>query len=123
MSTAHPVRAGDLQRRTFELAVQVALLSRGLPRTPEAGIIRWQMLRAATSTAANYRAACRAQSKRTFVAKISIALEEADEVVFWLALVERLGLAHQGGLSALAEEAGQLVAILAASRKTARRRS
>ncbi len=38
-----------------------------------------QLIRGSTSVASNYRAACIAQSKASFVAKISIVVEESDE--------------------------------------------
>ena len=43
-----------------------------------------QLKDAATSVASNYHAAGRAQSRAQFVAKLSIAVEEADECVGWL---------------------------------------
>ncbi|NJB85079.1 four helix bundle protein [Lewinella marina] len=46
-----------------------------------------QLIRSATSTAANYRAACLARSGREFYAKMSIVVEEADETVFWLEIL------------------------------------
>jgi len=49
-------------------------------------------MRSASSVAANYRAACRARSKAEFVAKLSIAVEEADETVLWLELIRDGGL-------------------------------
>jgi four helix bundle protein len=79
-----------------------------------------QLLRSGTSVAANYRAACRARSKREFVAKLCIAVEEADETVFWLELLLESGLVSRHKLSALMEEAGELLAILSASRRTAK---
>jgi four helix bundle protein len=45
------------------------------------------MLRSGTSVAANYRAVCRARSKAEFIAKIGVAVEEADETVLWLELL------------------------------------
>jgi four helix bundle protein len=114
-----PSRAGVLQRRAFELAANTVLLCRRLPRTPEAVVIISQLVRASTSTAVNYRAACRAQSPRTFVAKLSIALEEAEETLLWFRLLVRVGLADSELVRPLANETNQLVAILVASRKTA----
>ena len=81
------------------------------------------MLRSATSVAANYRAACRARSHREFVAKISVVLEEADETEFWIELTVDAGLADAERTRDLLREASELVAIFAASRRTAKRRS
>lgn len=43
--------------------------------------IRFQLIKSVTSTAANYRAVCRARSDREFFAKISILVEEVEELV------------------------------------------
>ncbi len=48
-----------------------------------------QLVRAGTSVGANYRAACRARSRKEFVAKMGIVEEEADECEFWLGLRPR----------------------------------
>ena len=74
-------RAQALQLRALALAERIIVVCRDMPRTDDARIVRGQLVRSATSAAANYRAACRAQSPRAFVAKLSIAIEEADEIV------------------------------------------
>jgi four helix bundle protein len=78
-----------------------------------------QLQDAATSVASNYHAACRAQSRAQFVAKLSIAVEEADECVGWLHKLSAARLASLSELAPLHQEASELTAILAASRKTA----
>jgi four helix bundle protein len=70
--------------------------------------------------AANYRAALRAKSRADFVNKITIVLEEADETAFWLELLERGGLMSAKKLTALRNEADELVKIFSATRRTAR---
>ena len=49
--------------------------------------IKRQLLRGSSSSAANYRAACRAKSEADFVYKLSIVEEECDETLFWLELL------------------------------------
>jgi four helix bundle protein len=78
-----------------------------------------QLQDAATSAAANYRAACRAQSKAGFIAKLSIALEEADEAVGWLQRLSHQRVGHAPKVDGLLQEAGEICAILNASRQTA----
>ena len=90
-----------------------------MPRTLVAEIIAGQMVRSGTSTGANYRAACRARSRAEFIAKIGVAEEEADETQYWLELFETT-LAKSETVRRLIAEATELVAILSASRKTAR---
>lgn len=72
--------------------------------------------------AANYRAACRAQSKATFVAKLSIVLEEADESHFWMEFIVDEGLLKKEQVTPLLTEADELTAIFVSSRKTAKYR-
>ncbi len=83
-------------------------------------MIGGQVLRAGTSVAANCRAACRARSKAEFIAKIGVVVEEADEAVFWLELLVEAGTVKAERLNALLGEANELLAIFAASQRTAR---
>ncbi len=80
--------------------------------------IEGQLIRSSTSVAANYRAACLAQSRPSFTAKISIVLEEADESIFWLELLEEeLEIKDQSKLQELKKEAQELTNIFASTRK------
>ena len=79
-----------------------------------------QLIRASASVGANYRAACRAKSKRDFIAKLGTVIEESDESMFWLDYIEATGLLVNAGMKKLRDEANQLVAIFTASQKTAR---
>ena len=110
----------QLKERTKRFALEVIALVGTLPRTLVAEIIAGQMVRSGTSTGANYRAACRARSRAEFVAKIGVAEEEADETQYWLELLLETTLAKSETVRRLIAEATELVAILSASRKTAR---
>jgi four helix bundle protein len=79
-------KATLLQARTNRFALQVIRLRRQLPRCNESFVIGRQLLRSATSLAANYRAACRARSRPEFLVKLGTLVEEVDETVFWLEL-------------------------------------
>ena len=110
----------ELRNRTKTFAYRVIRLFRKLPKNAEAQIIGKQLLRSATSVAANYRAAGRARSQADFVSKIGVVLEEADEALFWLECLRDNAIMKPELLSELCEEAEQLVAIFSASRETAR---
>ena len=90
-----------------------------LPSTIPGRVIADQVMRSASSVAANYRAACRARSKAEFVAKLSIVVEEADETVLWLELIIDGGLLPAERIKDLPAEANEITAIMVASRKTA----
>ena len=76
-------------------------------------------MRSGTSVGANYRAASRARSKKEFIAKLGIVEEEADESCYWIELIIEGGLLKAEQLAPLLDEAQQLTAIIAASRRTA----
>ena len=109
----------ELQDRTKQFALRVLTLVDALPRTAGGCAISMQLVRAATSVGANYRSACRARSRAEFAAKLGIAVEEADESLYWLELVRDGKLIPENKLSQLLKEADELTAILASGRKSA----
>jgi four helix bundle protein len=108
----------ELKERTKVFALRVIKLVRALPKSLEGRTMGAQVLRSATSVAANYRAACRARSRAEFVAKIGVVLEEADETELWLELIVDGGLMPKKRCAPLHAEACELVAIMAATRKS-----
>ena len=113
------MNADELKIRTKDFALRVIKLVSELPKTVEGRAIANQIVRSGTSVTANYRATCRARSRTEFVAKIGIVLEEADETLLWLELIVSAKLLPQRRVEPLLKEADELVAIMAASRKSA----
>lgn len=116
-----PFQHEELKQRTKAFAIRIVKLFRSLPKTEEARIIGRPVLRSGTSVAANYRAVCRARSKAEFIAKMSVVVEEADEKVFWLELLVETNIVPAGKMDDLLREANELLAIFAASQRTAKR--
>ena len=112
-------RAAELKARTKQFALRVMKMVDALPRTIQGRAIAKQIIRSATSVAANYRAACRARSRAEFIAKMGVVEEEADESCFWFELIIDSDLLTEERMRPLLSEAGELVAIMAASRKSA----
>jgi four helix bundle protein len=81
---------------------------------------RGQLTDAATSVAANYRAACRARSPAEFIAKMGTCCEEADESQMWLTMCVDTGFCMRSTIAAMADEAEQLLRIFTASVLTAK---
>lgn len=81
--------------------------------------ISGQLIRCSTSVAANYRAACVAQSKKAFIAKLSIVIEEADESDFWLEFMHDENIrVDKSQVKKLMNEAKELTKIFISSRIT-----
>ena len=109
----------EMRDRTKRFAVRILKLADALPRSMSGRTIAAQLARSGSSVAANYRAACKARSKKEFIAKLGIAEEEADETQFWLELIQDAELLSPGRLTPLQKEARELTAIIAASRISA----
>ena len=108
----------ELKKRTKDFAHRCIKLAASLPDTGLGSNLQGQLIRSSTSVAANYRAACVAQSKAGFTAKLSIVVEEADESLFWLQFIEEEGFIKKELIDALIKEAAELTAIFISSRKT-----
>lgn len=117
------MNADELRDRTKDFALRIVRLVRALPRTPEGRAIANQLVRAGTSVGANYRAACLARSKKEFASKIGLVLEESDECCYWLDLIIQAEIVPPERVRELYDEACELTAIFAQSRKTAQTRS
>lgn len=113
-------KKGDMKDRTWEFALRCIKLCKALPDTYEGRHFGGQLLRSSTSVAANYRASQLAQSHKTFIAKISIALEEADESALWMEFIIADKLSEEEKVKFLLDEANAITRIMAKMRITAR---
>ena len=110
----------ELRDRLAAFARTVEGFSRPLLHRIETKDTAIQLRRSSSSAAANHRAAGRGRSRPEFTSKLTIALEEADESLFWLEHLRARGLAPEPDLKKLIPESKELVAILTASVQTAR---
>lgn len=112
-----------LKDRTKRFAIDIIRFCNLLDNAQSSRVIKNQLIRSSTSVAANYRAACKSQSKAAFIAKLAIVEEEADESLFWLEVLEELETNSRvaKNLNKLKNEANELTAIFVASRKTAKK--
>ncbi|MDD4385896.1 MAG: four helix bundle protein [Bacteroidales bacterium] len=112
----------DLNKRTKKFAHDCVKISMQFPNNKLGMHLQGQLIRCSTFVAANYRAACIAQSKKSFVSKLSIALEEVDESHFWLEFArDESVLSNTEQLHLLINESSELTAIFISSRKTAQK--
>jgi len=112
----------ELKDRTKQFALEVIRLVERLPTTIVAQTIGRQLTKAGTSVGANYRSACRARSRAEFAAKPGIVEGEADESAFWMEVIIEAGLLERKLVQPLPDEAEEIVAIMASSRKSVNRK-
>jgi len=108
----------ELKKRTRDFAHRCVKLALALPQSPLGDHIRRQLIKCSTSVAANYRAACIAESKASFVSKLSIVIEEVDESCFWLEFIIDEKLLNEKQVAPLLNEGEELTSIFISSRKT-----
>jgi four helix bundle protein len=111
----------DMAERTKRFALRVVRLVAKLPKNDVGRVIGKQLLRSATSIGANYREATRSSTKKHFTSILVTSLREADETLYWLELLAESNTVKPALIADLTNECRQLVAILAASVKKARR--
>ncbi|MDO6758827.1 four helix bundle protein [Tamlana sp. 2_MG-2023] len=108
-----------LKVRTKVFAHNCVKTTGQFPNSYLANHIKGQLIRCSTSVAANYRATCVAQSKASFIAKISIVIEEVDESNFWIEFAIDENIIQKESVAHILQESRELTSIFMASRKTA----
>jgi len=79
-----------------------------------------QLNHSASSTGANYRAACRAKSKADFLNKLKIVEEELDETLFFMELLVELNTELREKIVPIYKEGNELLFIIVAAITTLR---
>ena len=115
-------RTVELQDRLIDYAVRVMSLVAVLPDSVAGRHIAGQLLRSGTSPAPNYGEAVSSESRNDFVHKVQIALKELRESDVWLKIIIRSKMIDDPErLIPLVKETDELISILVASARTARR--
>lgn len=107
-----------MKQRTKAFALRRLKLIDALPETRSGRILANQLGRSGTSVGANYRSACRSRSSAEMASKLAVVEEEADESAFWLELISEHGLLAAANVEPLHQEAGEITAMMVASRRT-----
>ncbi len=112
--------AGRLAERTVDYGIAAMELTEALPRSTAGRHVGDQLMRSATSVAANYAEASEAESPADFVHKMKVALKELKESRVWLVFAARLS--PGGAVESLKAESAELTRMISASIRTARSR-
>jgi four helix bundle protein len=110
-----------LRGRAKQFALRIVRMYGALPQKKEALVLGDQVLRSGTSVAANLREASRARTDAEFIAKLGIVEAELDETQLWLELLVESGIVKPNRMADLLTETEELLKIVVASIKTAKR--
>ncbi len=103
-----------LRPRIFEFVVNILKLSRNFSNSVEYNVIKYQLIRSATSSGANYEESQGAGSRADFSHKVRIALKEMRETNYWLRLLKEISSEKALDFEALISESEELKNILGA---------
>jgi four helix bundle protein len=112
-----------LRENSFAFALRIVKLSNYLEASKKEKVLSKQVLRSGTSIGANVRESRFVQSNADFVAKLFVALKEAEETEYWLELLRASGYITQAQLNSLRPDLDWLLATLINSIKGAKRKS
>ena len=104
---------------SFEFAKCIVNLVDGI-KTPKSSYMIDQLARAGTSVGANIHEAQYAHSKADFIAKLEIALKEANETSYWLKLMAETGRISEDQRQEAERLCGTIRRLLIASCSTAK---
>src|SRR3954469_21795250 len=79
--------ANNIQHRLYQFALATVRFCRTLPNTREAAEIAGQLRRSSSAASANYRASRRGRSRKEWLAKLGVVVEELDESKHWLTML------------------------------------
>ena len=100
-------------------ALDIIALYKFLTEEKKEYVLSKQLLRSGTSIGANVREGVRGQSKADFISKMSIALKEADETMYWLELLNESGYIDNTLFIDISSKCNELIKILVSITKTA----
>ena len=111
-----------LRTQSMDFAVSIVNLVKYLKEHRES-IFSTQIGRSGTSIGANIREAQYAHGKADFIAKLQIALKEANETGYWLELLYRTNYLNEAEYKSLDSACASIRVMLIASINTAKERS
>ena len=107
-----------IENKSFDFAVRIVNLHKHLSAEKKEFVLSKQLLRSGTSIGANVSEAVRGQSKADFLAKMSIALKEANESHYWIRLLYKTDFLTEQEFNSIENDNIELIKILSSICKT-----
>ena len=105
-------------KKVLILLLGLLIYYRYLTNEQKEYVLSKQLLRCGTSIGANISEAQRGQSKADFISKMSIALKEANETLYWLKLLYKTDYLNKSQFDSLNGDITELISILTSICKT-----
>ena len=109
-----------VKNKSFRFAVRIVRLYQFLVNEKSEYVLSKQLLRSGASIGANIEEADSGQTKKDFIAKLSIALKEAKETHYWLRLMFECDYLEQKMYQSFIGDCEELIMLLTSIIKTSR---
>lgn len=110
---------GVLEEKTYLFALRIIKAYKYLT-DKNVYVLSKQLLRSGTSIGANCREAAYAQSKQDFISKLSIALKETNETIYWLELLHDSNIISDESFTSVHTDALEILKLLISIIKTSK---
>lgn len=110
-----------IQKKSFDFAIRIVNLYKYLTEEKKEYTLSKQLLRSGTSIGANIEEALGGQSKKDFIAKLSISYKEAREVNYWLRILQKTNYLSKEQFNAIYSDLEEIQKILASILKTSKK--
>lgn len=108
---------GVLEEKTYLFALRIIKAYKYLTNK-NVYVLSKQLLRSGSSIGANCREATYAQSKQDFISKLSIALKETNETIYWLELLHDSDIISDDSFESIHKDALEIIKLLISIIKT-----
>ena len=110
-----------IYKKAFEFAVEIIKLCRTMSKQEKEHMLTQQLLRSGTSIGANVAESVEAQSDKDFIHKLSIALKESAETIYWIKLLKEAGYLKDAEAKTMLDKSQHIKAMLIKSIQTKKR--
>jgi len=114
------MRENPISDKSFAFALRVVKFAKHLESEKREFVLSRQFLRSGTAIGALVREAEHAESKADFIHKMSIALKEANETLYWLELLHGGNYIDTQTFESIGSDSEELVKLLTAIIKTSK---
>jgi four helix bundle protein len=115
------VKDNIVYKKAFDFAIKIINVYKNLIDQKRELVLSKQLLRSGTSIGANIREGIEGQSKKDFIAKLSISLKEANESEYWIELLVGTGYLEKAIAEKLLADVSEIIKLLNVILKTARK--
>ena len=106
------VKNNIIRDKSYAFAIRIVNAYKFLSESKKEFVLTKQLLRSGTAVGALVAEAILAQSGPDFLSKMNIALKEANETKYWLALLKDTGYLEEDQYDSISNDCKELVALL-----------